>query len=367
MKTQIRKAMDPIRADDTLIGNTRKALAHRQEQMSRTPQRGIRRRLVTTMAVLLSCLLVVAGSVAFLRFPTAAISLDATPSIEIQVNAFRRVLSVEAFNPEGEVLLEGLQLEGRPATQAIQAVIAAAVQAGYVQADGASIISVATASGSDRLRTKLEARVEQAIHEALGESGQEAVVYGEAIGLDRVQEARELQITPGKLNLIQKLIELDPDRTVEELMDMDPADIMKQVVGLRQAAHGSDDKGQDVIEPEGNTGKPDFAAKTLEKALEKAAKAAEKNARKEGTTPEPTTPQTIQAQETIRQTEQTAETVRQTEQVRETIRLTEPTGETIRQTEQAQETIRASEPSGATYRPTESGPQATNGSGAGNG
>ena len=357
MKTQIRKAMDPIRADDALIGTTREALSRHQEQRARTPQRGVRRRLVTTMAVLLSCLLVVAGSVAFLRFPTAAISLDATPSVEIQVNAFRRVLSAEAFNPEGEALLEGLQLEGRPATQAIQAIIAAAVQAGYVQADGASIISVATASGSDRLRTKLEAKVEEAIHEALGESGQEAVVYGEAIGLERVEEARELQITPGKLNLIQKLIELDPTKTIEDLMDMEPAGIMKQVVELRQAAHGSDEKGPDVTEGEDEPGKPDFAEKTLEKALEKAAKAAEKSARKEGVAPESIAPRTEQAQETIRQTEQNQETVR----------VSEPTGETIRETEQVQETIRPSEPSGATNGPTESGPQATNGAGTGNG
>jgi hypothetical protein len=59
----------------------------------------------------------------------------------------------------------------------------------------------------------------------------QALVIGEAVGLERVEEAKELGITPGKLNLIEKLIESseDPESvTKEDWLDKSVKEIMEQ-------------------------------------------------------------------------------------------------------------------------------------------
>ena len=49
------------------------------------------------------------------------------------------------------------------------------------------------------------------IREVVEEKGKTADVQSEAVGLERVMEARELDVTPGKLNLVQKLGETQED------------------------------------------------------------------------------------------------------------------------------------------------------------
>lgn len=278
MKKMIRKAFDPIRADADLIARTREAVRAGAPGVAEVPvrRRGrpVRRGLAGVTAFLLLVGLFSLGAIALFRIPAAAVSLDINPSVELEVNALGRVVSAQAFNEEGEVLLAGLELAGRPARQAIHAVIAAASEAGYLEPDGSSIIAITTAADLERLRTRLEKAAAEAAGEALGETGGDAVVYGEGIGLERVKAARLLGITPGRLNLIEKLIALDPSRTVEEFLDAKASDIMKQVVALQQAA------GKPEREPETSETEDPEGTMPSEQAVEKAVRASEKAAEK---------------------------------------------------------------------------------------
>lgn len=56
------------------------------------------------------------------------------------------------------------------------------------------------------------------------------------IGLDLREEARTLGISPGKLNLIQKLQQLDPSITTESYQNARVTEIMKQIIALNKEA-----------------------------------------------------------------------------------------------------------------------------------
>lgn len=274
MKTNMKKAFDPIRSDPDLNERTRNAVASAAVRQGKP---ALRKRLSRGLSAAVAFVMLVAlfsvGYIALNDTSVAAISVDINPSIELEVNAFKRVVSVQAYNEEGQGLLAGLDLVGTPARQAIHSIVAAAAAAGYVEADGSSIIAITTSADLGKLKAQLEQATAEAAQEALDETGEEAVVYHDAIGLERVEAARALGITPGRLNLIEKLIALDPTKTVEQYLDAKASDIMKEVVALQQA--------EQVAGKETNSSEKtaDADTKASEKAAAAEARASEKAAR----------------------------------------------------------------------------------------
>ena len=262
MKTKMKKAFDPIRADQNLIDRTRIAAETRALQQSKIPvRRPWKRGLAFAMAFVLLAGLFSFGAFALTQTTVAAVSIDINPSIKLEVNALQRVVSVEPFNDEGIALLASLDLVGKPAKQAIHDIVAAAVAANYV--DIGTIIAITTSTDLPELKEELERETAEAAEDALEEEDQEAVVYHENSGFKRVQEATELGISPGRLNLIQKLMELDETITdagqyIEANPDIKASEIMKTVVAMKKADR---DAGKEI--------------KTSEKEAAKAARMAD--------------------------------------------------------------------------------------------
>ena len=50
------------------------------------------------------------GVYAYAKTPVAYVSMDINPSVELGVNAFDKVVSVEAYNDDGKKILEGTDL-----------------------------------------------------------------------------------------------------------------------------------------------------------------------------------------------------------------------------------------------------------------
>ncbi|MEA4888928.1 MAG: hypothetical protein VB070_05650 [Clostridiaceae bacterium] len=236
MRKMIRKAFDPIQADQALIEKTRLSVAGvsvRAEKPGRKQSR-IRYLAAALVVVMLVSIITVAG-LALSNTTVAAVSVDINPSIELSVNALNRVVAVQAFNEDGEAILTQLSLIGKPVKAAVNEIITAAAEAGFLAEDGSSIIAITTSADIGIIRDKLEQDTEEAAQEALEEEEQEAVVYHDNTALNRIEEAHKLGITPGRLNLIQKLIALDPTKHVDDYLNTKASDIMKEVVRLQKA------------------------------------------------------------------------------------------------------------------------------------
>lgn len=112
------------------------------------------------------CLVLLGGGGAFAWLhPTAQIGLEVNPSIQLTTNAFDRVLSAEARNPDGEVVLSSLQLRGVDLDTAVSAIIGSIVQHGYFASGGEVQISVVAGSQARILR--LEQQVSEDVRNAL--------------------------------------------------------------------------------------------------------------------------------------------------------------------------------------------------------
>ena len=174
------------------------------------------------------------GAYAYYKTPISYLSLDINPSVELGVNAFGKVVSAMAYNSDGATILDGKNLFGSDVKNAVNLLVKSAAQKGFVAEDGSTVIAVTSETDNSTTAADLQDSAEQGADAAIKSEGDTASVVKENVALERREEAQELGITPGKLNLIQKLQALDSSITVDEYKDAKVTDIMNKFVELKK-------------------------------------------------------------------------------------------------------------------------------------
>nr|WP_314466448.1 anti-sigma factor domain-containing protein [uncultured Clostridium sp.] len=232
--------------------------------------------------------------------PYSYVSLDVNPSIEYTLNRLDRVIKVKAVNDDGQAILDELKLsdlKNKSIENAILATVQQISNEGYFKGSNSEPVT-ATASqaaeGSNKTAGTVTATASEAAKngdetaepvtatasQAMENSGtdthwiksieggivitvsggnrkisekfvleiREAVenlvdetveVEVSSVGLERVQEARALGVTPGKLNLVEKLKASASDPAsivIEEWLNRPVKDIMKEIKNNRKTA-----------------------------------------------------------------------------------------------------------------------------------
>jgi hypothetical protein len=231
--------------------------------------------------------------------PVATVSLDVNPGLEYKVNRFNDVIGVKAMNAEAMQLIEDLDLDlkGMDLEEAIHVAIEAMIDNGYIDKDDAEATVYISVSHKNEEKTReIVVKLGEDLTTFVEEKGLEGEIEVEGIGAERVELAAAVNeslgdgynITPGKLNLLQKLYEsqgndtaLDTLEAVEEFLgetidgisveDLTVKDIMKELKRARlgggdlpeeKAKGNTDADGEDVVDTDKDdkdNGKPDSA------------------------------------------------------------------------------------------------------------
>lgn len=184
-----------------------------------------------------------AASYAYLN-PVATVSLDVNPGMEYKVNTFNRVIGVKAMNDEAVELIEDLDLDlkGMDLEEAIHIAIEAMIDKGYISKDDAEATVYISVNHKNEEKTReIVVKLGEDLTTFVEEKGLEGDIEVEGIGAERVALAADLEITPGKLNLIEKLWASMPaddqdeetyETWIEEMAtdeDLTVKDIMKEI------------------------------------------------------------------------------------------------------------------------------------------
>lgn len=244
------------------------------------PKRQIPKKLVTFAASAAAFVVLGVGGWAYAT-PYTYVSLDVNPSIEYTLNRFERVLSVKAVNDDGEKIINNLDLDElyhNTIQKALTKTVEKITEAGYFNETTEGTIVIATSGKDPEDAEALAEELEQEIADEVEEEGNEIAVEAISVDLERVEQAKNLGVTPGKLNLVEKLQEAAKDTEVIDLEDWlskPVKDIMKATKEYKEAAsknseNTSEDPVTDLTEQES-----DKAAKQQDK--DKADKAADKS------------------------------------------------------------------------------------------
>jgi len=220
-----------------------------------------------TWAASAAAAVIVLGAGAWAYFtPYSYVSIDVNPSIEYSVNRFDRVLSATAVNDDGVEILSNLDLAHKTIKEAIKETVDKIAENGYFEGTDPGGIVISTSSqnqeDADQLAQDLQVTAEGETKDTATPVEVEAV----SVGLARVQEARTLGTTPGKLNLVQKLQASSgsPDSIdVAEWLNKPVKEIMKAIKQNKSAAKIPDTQGTDS-EDNSSSQTPSSAAQSEE-------------------------------------------------------------------------------------------------------
>lgn len=236
MISRFKSAINQIKAEEALISRTEGFLKEALMNENTTNIKYSHRRtfFMKKKFIAAACMatLLVGGSgaaYAYYQTPVSYLSLDINPSVEIGVNAFDKVVKVKGINDDGNKILANVHIKGSNVTVAVSTLVYSAVDYGFIADDGSSVVSLTSETDDSKTAAKLESDAETGANQALEESDTTATVIKDNVALARRDQARALGISPGKLNLINKLQKVDPTATVDEYKDASVKDIMKTI------------------------------------------------------------------------------------------------------------------------------------------
>lgn len=221
MTERIKSAFDPIHADEELKQRTRDYLA--RTVYGKKQQAAPVRRALPALAACLLLVFCLSGSYLYFT-PTAYISVDINPSLELGVNRFDRVVFVEAYNEDGRLLAEALDLKYLNYRDALEQITTASEMEDYLQ-DGVLSLTVAGESGAQCRE------IYQVMEECA--SGQRNIRC-HASSAESVEEAHSHGMSVGKYRAYLILLELDPDITPEEVQEMTMRELYQLIQSYTQ-------------------------------------------------------------------------------------------------------------------------------------
>ncbi len=194
-----------------------------------TSKRSGASRMLKTLSALAACFFIFVVSVVVLNFRTnASIYLDVNPSVELRINYFDRVISANASNRDGAVILENMNLKNTDLDVALNAILGSMVKHGYLsEASGTILISVECASQdrADKLQLQVSNHVEEDM-QTLINSG--TVLSQQVESNDTLDDlAKKFDITHGKAALLQELVAKHPELKYEDLAKLSMSDLVE--------------------------------------------------------------------------------------------------------------------------------------------
>lgn len=203
----------------------------------------------------------------------AVVYLDVNPGIQLELNSRDRVISAKAADKEGKMVLENMDLRQTELDVAVNAVLESMVRQGYLsEKEDMILLSVDSSDRKkgDQLREKLVKKISTCMNSMVGS----ASVFDQEVFLDqKLQDAAEKYgITPGKANLIQKLVTENPDLREEELVHLSIRELAeklrKEGIDLREYAAYTGREYPEVCEEEKEPDDEDTEDSDLEEEAE---------------------------------------------------------------------------------------------------
>jgi len=146
------------------------------------------------------------------------IDLDVNPSVELCINAEDRVVSATGINSDAQRILEGMDLTGARTNVAINAVLGAMYAHGYIDENSNSIL-ISVDGGDEEKSRELQGKLVEDIDALMQGYSVEASIISQTVTIDEGMQdwVDTYEISAGRGALIQKIIEMNPRYTVDDL------------------------------------------------------------------------------------------------------------------------------------------------------
>ena len=235
---------------------------------TRNPNFKIARKIAAFSASAAAFIILSVGTWAYAS-PYTYISVDVNPSIEFTANRFDLIIRVKAVNDDGENILSEIpltNLKNKTIRNAISQTIEQITEAGYFDSDTEGGIVIATSCKDTEKADNLVLELRETLENETAQNGDKVTIETFSVGLERVEEAKEMGVTPGKLNLVEKLqgVADDPSSiNTEEWLDKPVREIMKATKEYKDHKNNSVKSSDETITKDSDEMIADDAGETI--------------------------------------------------------------------------------------------------------
>lgn len=232
MDNQIKEAFDSIQTPERLKRTTKAALRKKTFDYGRNVLR-LRQHRQRLAGMLASLVLVLTGSGLWF-WPSASISVDINPSVELKVNALDRVIALEGRNSDGAAVVKDLDVVGMAYDDAMQRLLLSEGLEPYLTDDSQITITVA-GGGTDAHAEQMLSRV---LCRAYNIANKENVLYCQ-VDWETVKAAREVNLCIPRYLAWQNLLKTNPAITPEDVREIpkDRIRALAQTVIIEDPCH----------------------------------------------------------------------------------------------------------------------------------
>lgn len=235
MQEQVRAAFDAIEVSDTQVEKTKYAVLANM----RAPKAARSHKhwgIMTVIAV--ACLLFVSTSAMLYFTPTAVVSVDINPSLELEINRFDRVMDVNGYNEDGTALAKTLDLSHMSYNEAIDVLMASETVNRLMAEDGDLTIAVVPTRSVEQ-GDEIVAYVNQC-------TAQHQNAHCYTMSNDAHHQAKELGLSCGRYQAYEALVKAEVDISPDQLNAMSMKEIreLMDTYGIDDVQSGNGGCGQ---------------------------------------------------------------------------------------------------------------------------
>ncbi|MDK2563766.1 hypothetical protein QOZ84_09410 [Romboutsia sedimentorum] len=179
--------------------------------------------------------------------PVAYVSLDINPSIELSINKFKKVISYEAYNSDGEILLDNNDKRNITVDKAISNIISSAISKKYLLDNNNSVITFATISNNLTIRKTLQTDLKNTVNNTLKSKSIEANIISSNTDFNKRLEAKNFGFTVSKYTLVEELKSLDSITVINDYKNISIINIENKILELRN--NTSKDTNTNISDP----------------------------------------------------------------------------------------------------------------------
>ena len=225
MSNKMYNAFDQIHAEDALKQKTRESVFEAIEKKKHRTAFGRAPRMVFTAMALCLCIGFGGHQVYFTE--AFALSVDVNPSIEMGINRFNKVISVEGCNEDGSQILSSLDVKNKYYGEAIDQIVEEERRYGYL-ADNDEVSIAVVCDEEEKFK-----EIKDNISSCTIQDKQQVSV--DKCKNELVEKAHEVGMSFGKYAAVQQLQEVKPEVTIDEAKEMTMSEIKAQTNGANQA------------------------------------------------------------------------------------------------------------------------------------
>jgi len=205
------KVFDNIKAEEQLKNDTYDFLKQRINQKKKVSYKRFAAIVAAAAAVMLLCFM----PYNLYSAEAAYLDIDVNPSIELGLNKFDRVISVKAYNEEGQEVLDNVSIKNKSYEDALLILIEEMISLGYIKNEALFTATLQTQENEEEWLDALQNYINsvlQANHVIV-----EQDIF--AVDADTKTHAHDENLTPAKYLAILEAQEVDPDATFDNCRD----------------------------------------------------------------------------------------------------------------------------------------------------